>query len=104
MNAGLEILAALGYIEGERPAAAEREVLAMIYDPAASNGLVWNIHQVRRVAWLLRDRISVDAWLILNQLDQQFSDAAAVRGIPRKRGAGPAESRHHHASPPSADW
>jgi uncharacterized alpha-E superfamily protein len=34
---------------------------------------VSNIHQVRRVAWLLRDRISVDAWLILNQLDQQFS-------------------------------
>ena len=45
----------------------------MVYDPAASNGLVWNIHQVRRLAWLLRDRISVDAWLILNQLDQQFS-------------------------------
>ena len=35
--------------------------------------MVCNIHQVRRVAWLLRDRISVDAWLILNQLDQQFS-------------------------------
>jgi uncharacterized alpha-E superfamily protein len=45
----------------------------MVYKPGASNGLVWNIHQVRRVAWLLRDRISVDAWLILNQLDQQFS-------------------------------
>jgi uncharacterized alpha-E superfamily protein len=66
-------LTALGYIAGEKPAAAEQEVLEMVYDPAASNGLVWNIHQVRRVAWLLRDRISVDAWLILNQLDQQFS-------------------------------
>jgi uncharacterized alpha-E superfamily protein len=73
LNAGLEILAALGYVTGERPSAAEKEVLALVYDPAASNGLVWNIHQVRRVAWLLRDRISVDAWLILNQLDQQFS-------------------------------
>ncbi len=61
------------YGAGEKPAAAEREVLSMIYDPAAANGLVSNIHQVRRVAWLLRDRISVDAWLILNQLDQQFS-------------------------------
>ena len=47
--------------------------MAMIYDPVAPNGLVANIHQVRRVAWLLRDRISLDAWLILNQLDQQFS-------------------------------
>jgi uncharacterized circularly permuted ATP-grasp superfamily protein/uncharacterized alpha-E superfamily protein len=73
LTAGLDILAALGYVEGEKPAAAEREVLSMIYDPAASNGLVWNIHQVRRVAWLLRDRISVDAWRVLNQLDQQFS-------------------------------
>jgi uncharacterized circularly permuted ATP-grasp superfamily protein/uncharacterized alpha-E superfamily protein len=73
LKAGLEILAALGYVAGEKPAAAEHEVLSMIYDPAASNGLVSNIHQVRRVAWLLRDRISVDAWLILNQLDQQFS-------------------------------
>jgi uncharacterized circularly permuted ATP-grasp superfamily protein/uncharacterized alpha-E superfamily protein len=73
LSAGLEILAALGYVTGEKPSAAEQEVLSMIYDPAASNGLVWNIHQVRRVAWLLRDRISVDAWLILNQIDQQFS-------------------------------
>jgi uncharacterized circularly permuted ATP-grasp superfamily protein/uncharacterized alpha-E superfamily protein len=73
LNAGLEILTALGYIGEEKPSAAEQEVLGMIYDPAATNGLVWNIHQVRRVAWLLRDRISVDAWLILNQLDQQFS-------------------------------
>ncbi len=48
----------------------------MIYDRAATNGLVSSIHQVRRVAWLLRDRISVDAWLILNQLDQQFSTPA----------------------------
>lgn len=73
LSAGLEILAALGYVTGEKPATAEQEVLAMIYDPASSNGLVWSIHQVRRVAALLRDRISVDAWLILNQLDQQFS-------------------------------
>ncbi len=73
LNAGLEILSALGYVAGEKPAAAEHEVLSLIYDPVEDNGLVWSIHQVRRVAWLLRDRISVDAWLILNQLDQQFS-------------------------------
>jgi uncharacterized alpha-E superfamily protein len=73
LKAGLEFLAALGYVAGEKPAAAEHEVLSMIYDRAATNGLVSSIHQVRRVAWLLRDRISVDAWLILNQLDQQFS-------------------------------
>ena len=53
----------------------------MIYDPDAANGLVWSVHQVRRVAWLLRDRISVDAWLILNQLDQQFSTQPATEAF-----------------------
>ena len=90
LKAGLDILAALGHLEDrdraetnerERMALAEREVLAMIYDPGAPNGLVAGIHQVRGVAWLLRDRISVDAWLILNQLDQQFSAAAPAEAF-----------------------
>jgi uncharacterized circularly permuted ATP-grasp superfamily protein/uncharacterized alpha-E superfamily protein len=82
LNAGLDILAALGYLDGDtRAGAAERDVLAVIYDPAASNGFVANIHQVRRVAWLLRDRISLDAWLILNQLDQQFSSRPPAEAV-----------------------
>ena len=67
----------------------------MMYDPA--HGLAANIHQVRRVAWLLRDRISVDAWLILNQLDQQFSAQPPSGDVSGQRGAGPFESRHHYA-------
>ena len=82
LNAGLDILAALGYLDGDtRAGAAERDVLAVIYDPAAPNGFVANIHQVRRVAWLLRDRISLDAWLILNQLDQQFSSRPPAEAV-----------------------
>jgi uncharacterized circularly permuted ATP-grasp superfamily protein/uncharacterized alpha-E superfamily protein len=82
LNAGLDILAALGYLAGEtRTGAAERDVLATIYDPAAPNGFVANIHQVRRVAWLLRDRISLDAWLVLNQLDQQFSSRPPAEAV-----------------------
>jgi uncharacterized circularly permuted ATP-grasp superfamily protein/uncharacterized alpha-E superfamily protein len=73
LNAAMEILTAQGYLGENARTAPEREVLAMIYDADAPNGLVWNIHQVRRVAWRLRDSISLDAWLILNQLDQQFS-------------------------------
>jgi uncharacterized circularly permuted ATP-grasp superfamily protein/uncharacterized alpha-E superfamily protein len=73
LNAGVDLLTALGYFGATRPTAPEREVLAMVYDSAADSGLVWNIHQVRRVALLLRDRISLDAWLVLNQLDQRFS-------------------------------
>jgi uncharacterized circularly permuted ATP-grasp superfamily protein/uncharacterized alpha-E superfamily protein len=82
LNAGLDILAALGYLASEtRTGAAERDVLATIYDPAAPNGFVANIHQVRRVAWLLRDRISLDAWLVLNQLDQQFSSRPPAEAV-----------------------
>jgi len=62
-----------GYLAENARSVPERDVLAMIYDAEAPNGLVWSIHQVRRVAWRLRDSISLDAWLILNQLDQQFS-------------------------------
>ena len=81
LNAGVDILVALGYLGAEQPPMLEQEVLSMIYDPNAANGLVWSIHQVRRVAWLLRDRISVDAWLILNQLDQQFSTQPAAEAF-----------------------
>lgn len=77
--AGRRILAGLGYIRPEvqapsSPAGSlEREVLAMIYDTQARNHLPATIRQVRRVGWLLRDRISADAWRILNQLDLQLS-------------------------------
>ena len=45
------------------------------------------------MAWLLRDRISVDAWLILNQLDQQFSAHASAETF--RMGA--AQDRLNHA-------
>jgi len=73
LSAGLAILSALGYLTTQRTTTAEAEVLAIIYSREAANGLVAHIHHVRRLAWLLRDRISLDAWMILNQLDQQFS-------------------------------
>ena len=71
LNLGLHVLQALGFLP-ERTAknSPERDLVAMMYDP--DSGLAWNIHQVRRVAGLLRDRISVDAWLILNQLSPDW--------------------------------
>jgi uncharacterized alpha-E superfamily protein len=73
------VLAALGYLpaeasSGKMPAARlEQELLGIVFDLEARGGLTWNLHNVRRLAWLLRDRISADAWRILNQLDLQFS-------------------------------
>jgi uncharacterized circularly permuted ATP-grasp superfamily protein/uncharacterized alpha-E superfamily protein len=82
LNAGIEILTALGYLSGSvKPSHLEREVLAMIHDPAAPNGMVWHTHQARRLAWLLRDRISLDAWLILNQLEREFSTQARPEAL-----------------------
>lgn len=76
---GMRVLAGLGSIRTEVQSsnnhfgALEHEVLALIYDSRSRNNLPSHIRQVRRVAWLLRDRISTDAWRVLNQLDQQLS-------------------------------
>jgi uncharacterized alpha-E superfamily protein len=45
----------------------------MIYDSEEKSSLGWTLQQLRRVAWLLRDRFSADAWRILNRFDQQFA-------------------------------
>jgi uncharacterized alpha-E superfamily protein len=77
--AGLRILTGLGYLRTDPPStndhvgSPEREVLALIYDPQARNTLASHIQQLRRVGWLLRDRISADSWRILNQLAFQLS-------------------------------
>jgi uncharacterized circularly permuted ATP-grasp superfamily protein/uncharacterized alpha-E superfamily protein len=81
-DTGLRVLTALGYVRpvkigsGDRVANLEKELFAMIYDSTGKGGLAWNIHQIRHVGWLLRDRISADTWRILNQFDQQFSAPA----------------------------
>ncbi len=73
------ILMGLGYIRQEvkpsnhGPGGLERDVLAMIYDAEARNSLPSNVRRIRRVGWLLRDRISADAWRVINQLDLQLS-------------------------------
>jgi uncharacterized alpha-E superfamily protein len=82
VETGMRILAGLGFITQESESvdggsphfgALEREVLALIYDDESRNSLPANMHQIRRVGWLLRDRISADAWRVLNQLDRQLS-------------------------------
>lgn len=77
--AGMRVLAALGH---RRPgfdcavaSAAELEaaLCELVYDVETPSGLGANLHQVRQLASLLRDRISADAWRFLNHLDQQFA-------------------------------
>jgi uncharacterized circularly permuted ATP-grasp superfamily protein/uncharacterized alpha-E superfamily protein len=82
LKAGLQLLWALGYFGADMPGAdrptveLERDVLGIIFDSAGHSTLSRNLDQVRRLAWLLRDRISADAWRILNQFAQHFATPA----------------------------
>jgi uncharacterized circularly permuted ATP-grasp superfamily protein/uncharacterized alpha-E superfamily protein len=40
-------------------------------------GFSWQIHQLRNVAWLLRDRLSDDAWRAISRLESEYQE---VRG------------------------
>src|SRR5208282_1018040 len=69
ISAGVRILAALGHLpveavakngraSSDRDLMLEREMLTMIYDSGEKTSLGWTLSQLRRVAWLLRDRFS----------------------------------------------
>ncbi|MBV9507678.1 MAG: circularly permuted type 2 ATP-grasp protein [Acidobacteriia bacterium] len=79
VETGLRILAGQGYVRSDIPIGSapfnglEREVLALVYGGQTGNNLTASIRSVRRVGRLLRDRISSDAWRVLNQLHEQLS-------------------------------
>lgn len=60
-------------LSSARPQLTETEVLTLIADREERRSLRSGVGQIRRVAWLLRDRISADAWRVLKHLDQQFT-------------------------------
>lgn len=80
LKAAAGILSALGYIRPDRQepngtglGGLDRDLVSMIFDSDRRYSIGWIVHEVRRLAWLLRDRISPDAWRILNRLDHDFS-------------------------------
>jgi uncharacterized circularly permuted ATP-grasp superfamily protein/uncharacterized alpha-E superfamily protein len=78
LGAALSILFALGYMgsneeNGNRSAALEHELMDMIYKSGPRASLPANVQEIRRLAWLLRDRISNDAWRVLNRFARQFA-------------------------------
>ncbi len=93
LEAGVRVLAALGHLplrltdsrhengSGNRDATIEREMLAVIYDSEDKSSLGWTLNQLRRVAWLLRDRFSADAWRILNRFDKQFASPPPIEPL-----------------------
>ncbi len=93
LEAGVRVMTALGHLPAElissnngkasssRDASLEREMLAVIFDSEEKSSLGFTLNQLRRVAWLLRDRFSADAWRILNRFDKQFASPPPIEPL-----------------------
>lgn len=51
----------------------QRVLRSMLYDPARTSGIGWNLKHIRRVTWPLKERLSSDTWRVLHQLEADFS-------------------------------
>ncbi len=77
----VQLLGSLGYLPEEFPNMSlgqqrwqiQTLLSSMVNDPARSSGIGWNLNNVRRVAWPLKERLSQDTWRVLQQLESEFS-------------------------------
>jgi uncharacterized alpha-E superfamily protein len=51
----------------------QRWLTEMVFDPSQTSTLRWNVKEMRRTAWHLKERLSLDTWRVLQQLESQFS-------------------------------
>ncbi len=51
----------------------QRLLTEMIYDVSQTSSLRWNLKEMRRTAWHLKERLSLDTWRVLQQLESQFN-------------------------------
>lgn len=83
IESAVELLIGYEYLPEEMSAAPvleqrrwlERVLRWIVFDTERVNALSWNINQVRRSARSLKERLSSDAWQLLNRLDQEFPSA-----------------------------
>jgi uncharacterized alpha-E superfamily protein len=86
LDTTVQLLGSLGYLPEEFPEMSigqqrwqlQNLLSAMVYDPARISGIGWNLNNVRRVAWPLKERLSQDAWRVLQQLEFEFSSPRPV--------------------------
>jgi uncharacterized alpha-E superfamily protein len=45
----------------------------MVFDPEHVAGIGWNLRQIRRLSWEVKERLSQDTWRVLQQLERGFS-------------------------------
>ncbi len=73
---------------GKKPEAAaeltpEQRVLSVMFDPQSPYGLADTLTRARRLASIVRDRVSLDTWRILSQLDREYQESEAeLTGTP----------------------
>jgi len=81
LETAVRLLAGLGYLPpetlsasiGEQRWQVQRTLTEMVYDPSQMSSLRWNVKEMRRTAWHLKERLSADTWRVLQQLETQFS-------------------------------
>jgi len=81
LETAIRVLAGLGYLSegtsaaslGEQRWLVQRILTELVYDPSQMSSLRWNLRELRRVAVHLKERLSSDAWRVLQQLEGQFS-------------------------------
>ena len=75
----------------------ESRVLAALFDRARIESVGGAVAALHRIAWLLRDRISPDAWRALAGLEQDFVEPSDPPGAARLRGDRAARRRDRAA-------
>ncbi len=55
-----------------------RLLSGMVYDPSRTSSIGWNLNNLRRAAWPVKEWLSQDTWRVLQQLEAEFSVSAPV--------------------------
>ena len=48
----------------------------MVLDAKGAASIGWNLAQLRRLSWEVKERLSPDTWRVLQQIDELFADVA----------------------------
>jgi uncharacterized alpha-E superfamily protein len=94
LETAIGILSGLGYLPeataaaslGEQRWSVQRILTEMVYDPSQTSSLRWNLKELRRVGWHLKERLSSDTWRTLQQLESHFSTFAPANADQRYAG------------------
>ncbi len=81
LETATRLLEGLGYLAagttlaslGEQHWQVQRWLNEMVFDSSQTSELRWNLKEMRRTAWHLKERLSLDTWRVLQQLESQFT-------------------------------